>query len=233
LYNKLVEDKDNTTIEEFIHTVNLEEVGNELRLIITDIRNGLHEYFDSGNPIKEYHDGLKAGTRFFIFDDFNDVQELYSDGEIIDLTTDEINSIVKPKLMELFHKLTDSQVKYWKELGIYPNIDNYTGFFDRAYMKKNAIPKRPRLVKEQGESDSEYQARKVQAEESFKKDLERRTINFAGEYALNQFVMMMNQAQIISGDPALHGKAVWQDKKKKDLGYEEKASIASTWVNFF
>src|SRR5690606_40243864 len=90
LYNKLIEDKDNTTIEEFIHTVNLEEVSNELRLIITDIRNGLHEYFDSGNPIKEYHDGLKAGTRFFIFDDFNDVKELYSDGEIIDLTTEEI-----------------------------------------------------------------------------------------------------------------------------------------------
>lgn len=233
LYNKLVEDKDSITVEEFIHTVNLEEVSNELRLIITDIRNGLHEYFDSGNPIKEYHDGLKAGTKFFIFDDFNDVKELYSDGEIIDLTTDEINSIVKPRLMELFHKLTDSQIKYWKDLGIYPNIDNYTSFFDRAYMKKNAIPKRPRLVKEQGESDSEYQARKVQAEESFKKDLERRTINFAGEYALNQFVMMMNQAQIISGDPALHGKAVWQDKKKKDLGYEEKASIVSTWDNFF
>lgn len=40
---------------------------------------------------------------------------------------------------------------------------------------------------------------------------------FAANYAINQFVFMMNQTQLISGDPALHGKK----------------SIDATWINFY
>jgi hypothetical protein len=40
---------------------------------------------------------------------------------------------------------------------------------------------------------------------------------FAANYAVNQFIFMMNQTQLISGDPALHGKK----------------SVAATWINFY
>lgn len=55
--------------------------------------------------------------------------------------------------------------------------------------------------------------------------------SFAANYAINQFIFMMNQTQLFSGDPALHGKSVWEDKDKGIV--EETKSINKTWVNFY
>ena len=72
--------------------------------------------------------------------------------------------------------------------------------------------------------DKSYKAKKGITSSNIEQSLE----NFAGDYAINQFVFMMNQTQLISGDPALHGK--------NDKGIDGKSgptNIDKTWINFY
>lgn len=52
--------------------------------------------------------------------------------------------------------------------------------------------------------------------------------SFAADYAVNQFIFMMNQTQLISGDPALHGK-----NDKGPDGKTPTVNIDKTWINFY
>lgn len=72
--------------------------------------------------------------------------------------------------------------------------------------------------------DKSYKAKKGITSANLDQSLEQ----FAGDYAINQFVFMMNQTQLISGDPALHGK--------NDKGTDGKVgptNIDKTWINFY
>lgn len=234
-YSEFIKAEGNRDVEidEFIYETDLESVkaSKKVKNNIQNIRDGNSTFVFSGNPISGYHDELKAGTKFFIFDSFNGDKNLFEDGELKDLTSDEVKEIITPKLMKMFSDMVSNQIEYWKSLGIYPDLDNYIDFFDRSYAKKKGIPKRPRLIKERGETKEAYEARQQEADNSFKKDIHRHAVTFAGEYSLNQFIMMVSQMQMISGDPALHAKVVWQDVKKIDPNIP--ASVDLTWDNFF
>jgi len=65
----------------------------------------------------------------------------------------------------------------------------------------------------------------------YKQDVSDNLEKLAADYAINYFVFFMNQTQLISGDPALHGKSVYDDKAKGII--EEIKSIDKTWVNYF
>src|SRR5690606_14623604 len=53
--------------------------------------------------------------------------------------------------------------------------------------------------------------------------------SLAANYSINYFVALMNQTQLFSGDPALHGKPTKIDGGLIDIG----SSIDKTWINYF
>lgn len=165
----------------------LSEIGN------TDIRQ-----------IAEYHTGAEMGRRFIVFPFMNSL--MFDNRNLLELDDVRIRDIVKPRLQKFLSDLTKDQIKYWKEIGIYPNADNYNNFFDKSYASKVGI----KMNKPTNEELTKFGNA------------------FAANYAVNQFIFMMNQTQLISGDPALHGKSVI-----RDLDPDTGSAYSKTWVNFY
>lgn len=161
-----------------------------------------------GNPdvrqIAEYHTGAEMGRRFIVFPFMNSL--MFDNGNLLELDDVRIREIVRPRLQRFLSDLTKDQIKYWKEIGIYPNVDNYNNFFDKSYASKVGI----KMNKPTNEELTKFGNA------------------FAANYAVNQFIFMMNQTQLISGDPALHGKSVI-----RDLDPDTGSAYSKTWVNFY
>ena len=166
-------------------------------------------FAEIGNPdvkqILEYHTGAQLGRRFIVFPFLNKV--LIQNNQLLELDDTRLEELVKPELQKFLTNLTNDQIDYWKSLDIYPNINNYTNFFDKSYAKKVGM--------------------------SLSKNIDNATLDkyakaFAANYAINQFIFMMNQTQLFSGDPALHGKSVIRDGD-----VQEGKSIDKTWINFY
>lgn len=181
---------------------------------------------DSIRKINQYHTGAKMGAKFIIFPTMN--TSLIQNGKLLELDDTRMRDIVRPRLQKMLSDLTKDQIAYWKELGIYPNADNYNNFFDKSYMSKvgMTVPSKP--LKDKTESKQSYKQRLTLWKDSVNSLLPRYSDAFAANYAVNQFVFMMNQTQLISGDPALHGKSII-----RDLDPDTGSAYSKTWVNFY
>lgn len=160
---------------------------------------------DSINKIHEYHTGAQLGRRFVVFPFMNNI--LIQNNQLLELDDIRLETLVRPALTKFMSDLTKSQVNYWKELDIFPNSENFSNFFDKSYASKNGISLNERVSEQ---------------------DWSKYGTAFAANYAVNQFIFFMNQTQLISGDPALHGKSVIRDGD-----VQEGKSIDKTWINFY
>lgn len=150
--------------------------------------------------IDGYHGPNGAGNKFIIFRFLNKV--LIKNNRLREIDDVVLKSEVTPLLEKFLKDLIDDQVAYWKELNLYNE-----SIFDKTYATKNGVRKQ---IKD-GKLDIEKDLRAL-----------------ASNYAINQFIFMFNQTQLISGDPALYGK----NDKEAD-GSVGPTNIFKTLINFF
>lgn len=159
---------------------------------------------DKNSLIEGYHNG-GMGEKFLVYDFLNNNKQLFDNtGKLKIIDSETLRNIVTPEIEKFATDLIKKQIKYWNKLG----LDNNKSF-DKSYKRK---------LGDFGEREIHSDIISSRADKAKALEISTKAAlrSFAADYAINQFLAHFNYTQLISGDPALHGKA----------------TIDKTWINY-